>query len=82
MAYGLLAVKPSWIIEEPSLPLKCTCKIRYRQPDVACTIYPHQNGLEVRFDSKVAAVAPGQSVVFYQNEDCLGGAVIDKALKD
>ena len=81
MAYGLMAVKPSWIIAEPQLPLRCTCKIRYRQPDVECTIFKDGDNLRVEFINPVAAVAPGQSVVFYLGEDCLGGAVIDKALK-
>lgn len=81
-AQGLKAVSPSWIIEEPTLPLKCTCKIRYRQPDQACTIYKDADKLIVKFDNPVAAVAPGQSVVFYQGEDCLGGAVIDEAIKE
>ena len=79
---GLKAQDETWIIKRPDLPFKCTCKIRYRQPDVECTIAHSENGLEVRFDKKVAAVAPGQSVVFYKGDDCLGGAVITEGLKD
>ncbi len=80
-SYGLKACNASWIIEKPTMPLKCTCKIRYRQPDVECIVKDDGDGLLVEFASPVAAVAPGQSVVFYQGEDCLGGAVIDRALK-
>ena len=38
--------------------------------------------LKVMFKNPVAAVAPGQSVVFYDGMDCLGGAVIDKHIKE
>ena len=79
---GLLAHAESFITTPPQLPLKCTCKIRYRQPDVECTVArADNNSLKVIFDKPVAAVAPGQSVVFYQGEDCLGGAVITAPLK-
>ncbi|MCR5536723.1 MAG: tRNA 2-thiouridine(34) synthase MnmA [Succinivibrio sp.] len=79
---GLLAHAESFIVSTPQLPLHCTCKIRYRQPDVECTVSrADNNGLKVMFAHPVAAVAPGQSVVFYQDDDCLGGAVITAPLK-
>lgn len=87
---GLYASQDTWITVEPTWPLHCTCKIRYRQADVACTVEKQQvalNGqeprdmLKVTFDEPCAAVAPGQSVVFYQGQDCLGGAVIEEAIK-
>lgn len=59
--------------------LRCTAKTRYRQSDQACTIErtgPDQ--LTVHFDQPQRAVTPGQSVVFYQDEICLGGGVIQK----
>ncbi len=79
---GLYALNPTFIVDTPEYPLTCTCKIRYRQPDVKCTVYKEGDGLRVMFDKPVAAVAPGQSVVFYQDEDCLGGAVIDSHIKE
>ena len=79
---GLYAIQESWITECPKLPFECTCKIRYRQPDVACTIDRDGQNLKVMFKNPVAAVAPGQSVVFYDGMDCLGGAVIDKHIKE
>lgn len=79
-AQGLKATNETWIINCPTLPFKCTCKIRYRQPDVPCTIMRDGNDLEVHFDVPTAAVAPGQSVVFYKDQDCLGGAVIASAI--
>lgn len=62
----------------PSTRFRCTAKTRYRQPDEACTVeLLDENTLEVRFDRPQRAVTPGQSVVFYAGEECLGGAVID-----
>jgi tRNA-specific 2-thiouridylase len=61
----------------PTEGLRCTAKTRYRQPDQACTVYPDvAGGVRVVFDQPQRAVTPGQSVVFYQDELCLGGGVI------
>ncbi len=68
-----------WISgEAPQTPFRCTAKTRYRQRDQACTVEILGDGcLMVRFDSPQSAMTPGQSVVFYVGEVCLGGAVID-----
>lgn len=63
----------SWVKEEPTYPLQCTAKVRYRQTDTPCTLL--ENG-EVIFDEPQRAVTPGQSVVFYKGDLCLGGGVI------
>lgn len=70
-----------WINSPPtSTSLRCHAKTRYRQPDQACTVTIHAEGrLTVVFDDPQRAVTPGQSVVFYQGERCLGGAVINRA---
>ncbi len=66
-----------WIAgETPALPLRCAAKARYRQPDQACTVLPADGGCEVVFDVPQRALTTGQSVVFYDGEECLGGAVI------
>ncbi len=55
-----------------------TAKVRYRQQDVPCNIQIlEDNKLRVHFDNAVRAITPGQAVVLYQNETCLGGATID-----
>lgn len=59
---------------------KCKAKIRYRQPDQACTVKISDNECKIIFEEKQRAISPGQSVVFYDNETCLGGAIIQKAL--
>ena len=68
---------PTWVSGEPPSPgFRCTAKTRYRQLDQACTVQRHGDGLEVVFDEAQRAVTPGQSVVFYDGDACLGGAVI------
>ncbi|MCC7120541.1 MAG: tRNA 2-thiouridine(34) synthase MnmA [Gammaproteobacteria bacterium] len=69
----------SWVAgAPPALPYRCTAKTRYRQPDQPCTLESLVDGrLVVRFDQAQRAVTPGQSVVFYAGEVCLGGGIID-----
>jgi tRNA-specific 2-thiouridylase len=74
----LLARNLNWIAETPApIPFRCTAKTRYRQADQACTIVQlEQDACEVVFDAPQRAITPGQSVVFYRGEECLGGGVI------
>ena len=68
---------PSWVDgAAPAEQFRCTARTRYRQLDQQCTVDVHSAGLEVRFDAPQRAVTPGQSVVFYADAVCLGGAVI------
>ena len=68
----------NWIAETPQqLPFRCMAKTRYRQPDQACTITQlDDDQCHVVFDEPQRAITPGQSVVFYQADECLGGGVI------
>ncbi|MHC5068749.1 MAG: aminomethyltransferase beta-barrel domain-containing protein, partial [Planctomycetota bacterium] len=62
----------------PELPLRCSAKTRYRQADQSCTLQRDADGIyRVIFDAPQRAVTPGQSVVFYSGETCLGGGVIE-----
>jgi len=79
-ADGLIAHDPSWLVDEPTLPFRCHARIRYRQPLVGATVSKHQYGLTVCFDTPQRAVAPGQAVVFYQDDIIMGGATIEAAL--
>lgn len=78
---ALLASAPHWINGTPDQQsFRCMAKTRYRQADQACTVTITDKGLDVVFDEPQRAVTPGQSVVFYQNDICMGGAVIESAL--
>lgn len=55
----------------------CTAKTRYRQPDQQCTVEPDKNGgVWVTFSQPQRAVTPGQSLVFYREDECIGGGII------
>lgn len=63
-----------------NLPFKCTAKVRYRQPDQPCTIESIENDqATVVFNSPQRAVTPGQALVFYDQQTCLGGGTIERA---
>ncbi|MBS3896256.1 tRNA 2-thiouridine(34) synthase MnmA [Silanimonas sp.] len=67
-----------WIAgHAPAFPLRCEAQVRHRQAPQACTVQPTADGgVELRFDQAQRAVTPGQSVVLYRGELCLGGALI------
>ncbi|MEW5838035.1 MAG: tRNA 2-thiouridine(34) synthase MnmA [Pseudomonadota bacterium] len=81
---ALLASQVTWIAApkaQPALPLLCHAKTRYRQPDQACRIENLANGtIQVTFAQPQRAITPGQSVVFYAGDECLGGAIIEQPL--
>lgn len=68
-----------WCNDHPlTTAIKCHAKTRYRQADQACTIIPLENNrCKVQFELKQRAITPGQSVVFYDGNTCLGGGVIE-----
>lgn len=67
-----------WVAgQPPARHFTCTAKTRYRQADAACTVRVRDDGsLDVGFESPQRAVTPGQSLVLYLGDACLGGAVI------
>lgn len=75
----LFTTEESWVGKRPTFPLQCQAKVRYRQQDQSCTIYEENNRLKVVFDNPQRAISIRQSVVFYQNDICLGGAIIDES---
>jgi tRNA-uridine 2-sulfurtransferase len=69
-----------WINAEQDPAQALTAKIRYRQQDQHCTIEQiQQDSATVVFDQPQRAITPGQSLVFYRDEVCLGGGIIEKA---
>lgn len=77
-ADGLTAVELNWLTEAPQGEFRCKAKIRYRQPEQDCTVTVMRDKVRVVFDEPQRAMTPRQSVVFYQNELCLGGGIIDE----
>ncbi len=76
----LQASQLSWVDGKgPTAPLSCRAKTRYRQPDQACIITRlDADNCEVTFEQPQRAVTPGQSVVFYDGDVCLGGGIIER----
>lgn len=83
LSQGLIAGQLHWVDRQPIRQnLRCTVKTRYRQTDIPCEIQPiDEENIRVIFDDPQIAVTPGQSAVFYQGEICLGGGVIEQAIK-
>lgn len=76
------AAEPHWIAgHAPALPARLAAKTRYRMADAACTVAATEAGLCARFDRSQWAPTPGQYLVLYDGETCLGGAVIVDAAR-
>ena len=68
--------------EEKPNEFECTAKFRYRQQDTKVRVVFQENDKTkamVYFEEPVRAITPGQAVVFYDGDICLGGGIIDKA---
>ncbi len=65
--------------ESLKLPYKLEARIRYRQEKQSCILEKTAQGFKATFDMSQVGVSIGQSVVFYENETCLGGGVIENA---
>ena len=73
----LVADSVHWIDHSPTLPHKCSAKIRYRQAIQECEVMQIDgNCIQVNFTEPQRAITPGQSIVFYDRDVCLGGSVI------
>jgi len=82
MSKALLASSVNWIPQQPAAGFKCYAKFRYRQSEQPVSVTVLDDGkVRVDFDVKQRAVTPGQFVVFYDDEKCLGGGVIDEVYK-
>ncbi|MEN0649916.1 tRNA 2-thiouridine(34) synthase MnmA [Caldifermentibacillus hisashii] len=81
---AIIATNVSWVSDKEKLAqFSCTAKFRYRQPDHGVTVtLLGNNTARVEFDEPIRAVTPGQAVVFYNGEECLGGGTIDQIFKD
>ncbi|MBP3039377.1 tRNA 2-thiouridine(34) synthase MnmA [Bacillaceae bacterium Marseille-Q3522] len=76
------AVNVNWIVNPGSGRFDCTAKFRYRQPDHGVTVECLDNQqAKIIFHQPIRAVTPGQAVVFYNGDECLGGGTIDEVFK-
>ena len=81
---ALITITPNWINGEPEEitlggTFQCKAKVRYRQAEQSCRASRFKdNALMINFDVQQADVTPGQYIVFYRGDICLGGAVIDE----
>lgn len=77
----LTASNINWVSpKHPVEKLQCFAKTRYRQPDQACeVIQTSEHEYKVHFEQSQRAITPGQFVVFYDGDICLGGGIIDSA---
>ena len=78
---GLIASTLNWIPEVPNdKEFDCTAKFRYRQPEQKCRVKITGDTAYVEFYEKQRAITEGQFAVFYKDEKCIGGGVIEKAI--
>ncbi len=76
----LNAQQMSWCHEPPNLGATLTAKVRYRQPAQPCEVISlSEQHLTLHFYEPQRAMTPGQSVVLYDQDVCLGGAIITEA---
>lgn len=81
---SILADSISWVSDNPKpTEFECTAKFRYRQEDHKVTVrLLEDQKAQVLFHAPIRAVTPGQAVVFYDGEECLGGGTIDIVYKN
>jgi tRNA-specific 2-thiouridylase len=81
MSTRLMARQLNWVSgTAPQVGSRLSAKVRYRQADQACRVIAiSEDDLELSFERPQRAVTPGQSVVLYDGEECLGGGIIEWA---
>lgn len=69
----------NWIAERFTEPFPAQAKIRYKHHIADCTVYPHQEFVEVVFNEPQRAITPGQACVIYRGDEVIGGGWIKHA---
>jgi tRNA-specific 2-thiouridylase len=63
--------------EPPQAPINVTAKIRYKSPEAKAVLYPQGRQARLVFEEPQRAITPGQAVVFYREDEVLGGGIIE-----
>ncbi|MFP3854022.1 MAG: tRNA 2-thiouridine(34) synthase MnmA [Anaerolineales bacterium] len=67
----------NWVGDRPDSPIEANVRIRYKTREVKCFITPHgDQAASVELETELPDITPGQAAVFYQNDNCLGGGII------
>lgn len=75
----MLVTKMNWIKYAGITDgMELMAKIRYKDQGALANLYNHENGIRVRFYEHVKSIAPGQSAVFYEGNDVIGGGIIQR----
>ncbi len=75
----MLVAKMNWIKYEGITDnMEAVTKIRYKDKGALSTLYNTDNGIRARFYENVKGIAPGQSAVFYEGNDVIGGGIIQR----
>jgi tRNA-specific 2-thiouridylase len=77
----MIVGKLNWIKYDTISPgMEATTKIRYKDKGCLSNIYPVNGTVNVRFYENVKGIAPGQSAVFYEGDDVIGGGIIQSGV--
>jgi tRNA-specific 2-thiouridylase len=75
----MVVTKLNWMkYEGVSDGMESITKVRYRDAGTLSNLYTYHNGVQVRFYEEVKGIAPGQSAVFYEGDDVMGGGIIQR----
>lgn len=79
--HEMKVTKLNWMKYDSITPgMEATTKIRYKDKGSLSNLYPDENGVRVTFYQDAKGIAPGQSAVFYEGNDVIGGGVIQRSM--